>query len=195
MSSSGGAETSVSYLYAFIFILIAIRIRRIIFGQRISKVRSILYSVWYVAFAGLLTAGSFFDGVSAYYGAVDAAIFVVSLFAAHRFINRRLVFWRGVDGSIWAKGGIIIYLIYVVGLVVRLAIDFIYVPSALSFSFTSVSLGSTAITAEIATDALLAFGSGLLTGRNIRLYRRYVAIEQGRETIPDAPPSGARGVT
>jgi hypothetical protein len=187
MSSSGGAETSVSYIYAIIFIFIALRIRRIIYGQKISKVRSLIFSVWYVVFAGLLIAGSFYDGVSIYYAAVDAVIYIAALFAAHRFINRRLVFWRGADGSIYAKGGIIIYLIYVIGLVIRLAIDFIYVPSALSFSFTSVSLGSTAIAAEIATDALLAFGSGLLTGRNIRLYQRYVAIEQGKETIPDSP--------
>jgi hypothetical protein len=188
VSSSGGAETSVGYVYAIIFIFIAIRIRRIVYGTRISKVRSVAYSIWYVLFAGLLIAGSFFDGVSILYSAIDAAIFIAAVFAAHKAIDSRLVFWRGVDGSIYARGGIIIYLVYVVGLVVRLVIDFVYVPSALSFDFTSVSLSSTAIAAEIATDALLAFGSGLLTGRNIRLYQRYVAIERGKETLPDSSP-------
>jgi len=189
LSSSGGAETSVGYIYAIIFLFVAIRIRRVVYGTRISKLRSIAYSIWYVLFAGLLIAGSFLSGVSIFYAGVDAVIYVVAVFAAHRAINSRLVFWRGVDGSIYAKGGMIIYLIYVLGLVVRLAIDFAYVPSALSFSFTSVSLTSTAIAAEIATDGLLAFGSGLLTGRNVRLYQRYFAIELGRETLPDSSPA------
>ena len=187
VSGSGGSGVSFGDVYAIIFILIAIRIRRIIYGTRISKLRSLVYSVWYVVFAGLLISSSFLTGVSVYYAGIDAAIYVAALFAAHRAIDSRLVFWRGADGSIWAKGGTIIYMIYVLGLVVRLAIDFIYVPSTLSFSFTSLSLGPTAIAAEIATDALLAFGSGLLTGRNVRLYQRYVGIEKGREVLADPP--------
>jgi len=185
--SSGGAETSVGYFYAIIFIFIVLRIRRVIYGTRVSKARSTAYSIWYVGFAGLLIAGSFLGGVAIYYAAIDAAIYILALFGAYKVINSRLIFWKGADGSIYAKGGIIIYLIYIAGLMIRLAIDFIYVPSALSFTFSSVSLSSTAIAAEIATDALLAFGSGLLTGRNVRLYRRYVAIEQGKEKVSDSP--------
>ncbi len=187
MSSSGSAETSASYVYLFIFLIIAIRIRRVISGAKVSKMRAILYSVWYVAFAGLLIAGSFLTGVSISYAALDGVIYAVAIFGAYRAVNRRLVFWKGGDGSIYAKGGIIIYAIYVAALLVRLTIDFVYVPSALSFSFSSLSLGSTAINAEILTDVLLAFGSGLLTGRNARLYTRYKAIEQGREKLADLP--------
>jgi len=189
VSSSGGAETSIGDIYAIIFLFILIRIRRVVYGTRISKLRSIAYSIWYVVFAGLLIAGSFLTGVSFLYAGVDAAIYIGALFAAHRAINSRLVFWRGVDGSIYAKGGTIIYLIYVLGLVARLAIDFVYVPSALTFNLTSLSLGPTAVAAEIATDALLAFGSGLLTGRNVRLYQRYVGIERGEEVLAEPPTS------
>ena len=50
---------------------------------------------------------------------------------SHNLADRRIVFWRGSDGSIWYKGGIIIYLIYVIGLVARLSVDFIVIgPSA-----------------------------------------------------------------
>jgi hypothetical protein len=190
LSSSGGsAETSATYFVVFLLIVVVLRIRRIINGTRISKVRSILFSMYYVAFASLFMAGSFFSGVPVYYAAVYLAVGAAGLYGAHRGVNRRLVFWKGGDGSIYAKGGIVVYLIYVGALVVRLSIDLIYVPSALTFALSSSPLSSTAIVAEIVTDALLAFGSGLLTGRNIRLYQRYVAIENGKETVPNSPPA------
>jgi hypothetical protein len=190
MASSGGStETSGLYVVVILLAFIVLRIRRIVNGTRISKARSIAFSIYYIAFASLLIAGSFFDGVSGYYGVIYLAIGVAGFYGAHRAINRRLVFWRGADGSVYAKGGIVIYLIYVVALIARLAIDLVYVPSALTFTFSSVPLGGTAVAAEIATDALLALGSGLLTGRNVRLYQRYVAIEQGKETIADSPTS------
>lgn len=190
MSSTGGSsETSGLYFVAILLLIVIIRIRRVATGTKISKLRSAIYSVYYLGFAGLLIAGSFLTGVSPYYSVVYAAIGAAGLYGAHRVIDKRLVFWRGPDGSIYAKGGLGIYLVYVVALVVRVAIDLVYVPSALDFSFTATTLTGPAITAEIATDALLAFGSGLLTGRNIRLFRRYVNIERGKETIPDSPPS------
>jgi hypothetical protein len=188
MSSSGGsAENSAIYVVVILMIFVVLRIRRIISGTRISKARSIAYSIYYVAFASLFMAGSFVSGVPEYYVALYAAIGAVGLYGAHRAVNSRLVFWKGPDGSIYAKGGIVIYLIYVGALIARLGIDVIYVPSALTFTLSSASLSSTAIFAEVATDALLAFGAGLLTGRNIRLYQRYLAIESGRETVSDSP--------
>jgi len=190
MTSSGGnAASSATYFVFFLLLIVVLRIRRVISGTRISKARSIAYSIYYAAFASVFMAGSFLSGVPAYYGVADLAVGAVGLYGAHRLVNSRLIFWRASDGSVYSKGGLPIYLIYVAALVIRLSIDLVFVPSALDFTVSNSTLSSTALIAETATDALLAFGAGLLIGRNIRLYQRYLAIESGKEAIPDSPPS------
>lgn len=188
--SSTGSENSALAFVAILLLIVVLRIRRIINGTRISKARSIVFSLYYVGFAALLTATSFLNGVSEDYVVLYVAVGAAGFFAAYQAVNRRLTFWRGPDNSIYAKGGIIIYLIYVVALIARVAIDVIYVPSALTFTFvSSSSVSSTTVLAEIVTDVLVAFGAGLLTARNVRLYQRYVGIEQGKETIPESMPA------
>lgn len=189
MSSTGSPYSAGATFLVILLLFVIVRIRRIVTGTRISKARSIAYSVYYLGFASFLILGSFLGGVPLYFVAVYAAIGAAGLYGAHRAVNRRLVFWRGADGSVYAKGGIIIYMIYVIALIVRIAIYFIYLPSALTFTLPFPTLSGTALVAAIATDALLAFGSGLLSGRNIRLYQRYVAIERGEDMIPDSPPT------
>jgi hypothetical protein len=75
--------------------------------------------------------------------------------------------------------------------VARIAIELIYIgPQAFSFSPSAAAapLSASAINAEIATDVLLALGSGLLIGRNARVVKRLAGILEGKETLSDTPP-------
>ena len=130
---------------------------------------------------------SYFEGVPVYYAAVDAAGLIIAAVISHNIADKRITFWRGTDGFIWYKGGIIIYLIYVAGLIARLSVDFLVIgPSAFSFNFGG-TLTQSALLGTTVTDLLLMTGVGLLIGRNIRVYQRYKKIEAGQEAVPPAP--------
>jgi hypothetical protein len=102
-------------------------------------------------------------------------------------MQRFFYFWRSSgDDAIFYKGSIIIYLIYLAGLIARLSIEFVFIgPSA--FNFGVVTLSQTAILASAITDMLLTFGIGLLVGRNLRVYQRYKLIVEGKEVISTSP--------
>jgi len=195
MSSSTGSGGGDSTVYIFLGILILLVIRRfsrVIRGTKVSVGRTILFSIYYLGFAGLLIAVSVISGgVSAVdlvlYGLVGA----IGAYASYVVSNSRIGFWKGVDGSIYYKGAIVVYLIYIVGLIARIAIDLIFIgPAAFNFSLggTQPALSSTAIDAGIVTDLLLSLGVGLLVGRNLRVMKRYNAIKAGKEEVTDTPP-------
>jgi hypothetical protein len=153
----------------------------------VSAGRTFGYIIFYFAFGLFFVIPSFFEGVPLYYAALDAVGLIGAAIVSHNLADRRIVFWRGSDGSIWYKGGIIIYLIYVIGLVARLSVDFIVIgPSAFSFNFSG-TLSTSALFGTIAADLLLVFGVGLLIGRNIRVYQRYKKIIANKESLPSMP--------
>jgi hypothetical protein len=107
---------------------------------------------------------------------------------SYRYTDKRISFWKASDGSLFFRGGILIYLIYLAGLLTRLSIDVILIGPAM-FSFSGgVQLSGTALYGSMATDLVLIFGVGLLIGRNIRVYRRYRRIQGGGEAVPDSDP-------
>jgi len=114
--------------------------------------------------------------------------------ASYRYADRRITFWRGSDGSLYFRGGVVIYLVYLAALLIRLAIDYLAIGAdVFSFSFSSSSaLSGTALYGTVATDLLLMFGVGLLLGRNLRVMRRYQRIAGGKDPVPEVPsPIGA----
>ena len=156
-------------------------------GTRFSAARTTLFAVFYVLLGVAFSAFSFYEGVPIYLAAVYAALLAVAAVWSYGYADKRIVFWNGGDGSLWFKGGVVIYLIYVVGLIARLAIDYVVIGPAV-FSFTpGLVLTGTALYATIATDLLLVFGVGLLLGRNLRVLKRYRGIKEGKEVVPDAP--------
>jgi hypothetical protein len=188
LSSSSAGTSSALIFVAIIVLLVVSRIFRNLRGIKVSEGRTIFYIIFYFVFGGIFIALSFFEGVSYLYLIPDVAAAVFAFYSAYHFADRRIKFWKGPDGSIWYKGGIVIYLIYVVALIARLAVDFLVIgPSAFSFSRTIVALSPTALFGETVTDALLAFGIGLLIGRNIRVYQRYKSIIAGKETVSEMP--------
>ena len=84
-------------------------------------------------------------------------------------------------------GGVVIYLVYLVALVARLALDVAFLGPA-AFSLSSASLTGAALYSTIATDLLLVFGVGLLLGRAARLAMRYSKISRGEERVQGARP-------
>ena len=196
MSSSAGSGANDASVYIFLGVLILLVIRRfsrVIRGAKVSRGRTIAFSVYYLGFASLLIAVSVFSGgVSAVYLVLYALVGVVGVYGSYVFSDARIGFWKAADGSIYYKGAIVVYLIYIVGLIVRIAIDLVFIgPQAFAFSSSGApsALSSTAIYAGIATDLLLSLGSGLLVGRNLRVMKRYDAIVAGKEAVTDTPPN------
>jgi hypothetical protein len=184
MSSSAGANgtTTIFLTFAIIILLVISRIFRNMRGVKVSEGRTIGYIIFYFAFGGFFISSSFFEGVSYFYAIPDVGMMMLAAYLSYKFADRRITFWKGSDGSIWYKGGVIIYLIYVIALIARLSVDFLVIgPSAFSFSFNG-TLSQTALLGTTITDLLLAFGIGLLVGRNVRVYRRYKLIMAGKES-------------
>jgi hypothetical protein len=106
---------------------------------------------------------------------------------SYRYTDSRIAFWKGPDGTLYFRGGVVIYLIYLVALVIRVGIDLVAVgPSAFSLA-PAVVLTGTTLYATMATDLLLTAGIGLLIGRSVRVAGRYRRIVRGEETVPDSP--------
>jgi hypothetical protein len=118
--------------------------------------------------------------VSLFYAAPDTALFILAAVWSYRISDRRIAFWKTENGSIYSSGGIIIYLIYLAGLVARLAVDYLVIgPSAFTFG-TTLSQG--ALIGATATDLIIMLGVGLLIGRNLRIYKRYTLIMSRSES-------------
>ncbi|HUI00461.1 MAG TPA: hypothetical protein VLX56_02385 [Nitrososphaerales archaeon] len=192
MSSSSSANYSSVYLFLGILLLLVIRrFSRVIRGTKVSTSRTIIFAAYYLAFAALLIAVSVVSGgVSPEYLALYAVVGAVGVYGSYAFSDRRIGFWKDADGSIWYKGAVVVYVIYIVGLMARIAIDLAFIgPQIFTFAPTpSSSLTPTAVDAGMVTDLLLAFGSGLLTGRNLRVMKRYNRIRAGQEQVGETPP-------
>jgi hypothetical protein len=192
--SSGSSSTDYTSVYIFLGILLLVVIRRlrlVVNGTKVSKVRTVIFSAYYIILALFFTSTSFFyGGASAEDALLYVAIGAAGAYGSYLFSNRRIGFWRGADGSIYYKGAVIIYVIYLVGLIARIAIDLAFIgPQAFTFTLSSASpLSATAVDAGIITDCLLTLGAGLLVGRNARVMKRYSSIMRGEETVPDTPP-------
>jgi hypothetical protein len=117
------------------------------------------------------------------------------------FIPKDLSFWRvppnNIDGdsssSIYSKGGLAVYLLYVSALTIRVAINFFFIGSE-KFYFNNQTIlenssaafimpmlrtdTATTILAFAATDFLLMVSVGLVIGRNARVLRYYYQIKK-----------------
>jgi hypothetical protein len=187
--SSGSGVQTILILLAFFLIMMLRRVYRSYSGMRFSEAGTLLTLIFYAAIGSVLSILSFFEGVSVLFAAPYAILLVATSVWSYRYADSRIAFWKGDDGRVYFKGGVILYLVYVVGFIARLSIDVLVLgPSSLTTFRTGEVLTSTALYATIATDLLLMFGLGLLIGRNTRILRRGQLIKEGRETLPDSPP-------
>lgn len=159
-------------------------------GTRFSLSRTYVYTAVYVIIGAVFSSLSYTEGVPVYMAVPEVLIAFAAGVGSYRYTDRRIAFWKGGDGTLYFRGGVIIYLVYLAALVVRLSIDIAVIgPAALSFS-QAVSLSGSALYATMATDLLLVLGIGLLIGRGARVAKRYGRIQSGAEKVPEVPPAG-----
>lgn len=154
--------------------------------MRFSVGRTVVYAVFYVALGSAFSIISFFEGVSLIFAVPYVLLLLGAVVFSYRFSHRRISFWQGSDG-VYFRGGVVLYIIYVIGLIARLSIEYIVFGANLFVINPSITLTSTDLYATIATDLLLMFGLGLLIGRNAKVLNLYRKIERGEEKLPDSP--------
>lgn len=186
MSGNGNAASSGLVFIVILVLIITVRMFRTFNGMKFSQARTIFYIAFYFAFSGLIVSTSFIEGVPTLYAIPDAVVGLAAGAWSYKFADKRFKFWQSQDGSIYFKGGVIIYLVYIAALVARLGADYVFVGSSM-FSFVPVgTLSQTAILGLSITDLLLTMGIGLLVGRNLRLLKKYRNIQKGIESVPRA---------
>jgi hypothetical protein len=169
-------------------------------GTKVSVKKTITFSAYYLAIASFLVYNSFLIGsVPFAYAVPYSAIAVASGYGSYKYSKRILSFWKlstkgdeNSSSTIYSKGGLVIYLLYIVALIVRSAINFIFIGSEkfyfnnqqeaiLENSSSAILImpplvhtdPATTILAFSATDILLMVGAGLLIGRNARVLKYY----------------------
>ncbi|MFL6453502.1 MAG: hypothetical protein ACJ71L_05820 [Nitrososphaeraceae archaeon] len=187
------------FTFAITIIIIIFRIRKVMQGTKVSVKKTIIFSAYYLAIASFLVYNSFLMGsVPFAYAVPYSAIAVASGYGSYKYSKRILSFWKlstkgdeNSSSTIYSKGGLAIYLLYIVALIVRSAINFIFIGSekfyfnnqeAILENGSSAILimpplvhtdSATTILAFTATDFLLMVGAGLLIGRNARVLKYY----------------------
>ena len=191
MSSGLPYGLDLYYVIIAIFVLAVLRISWRTFanykGTIFSMTKTFVYAGIYVTLGVAFSALSFVEGVSYFMVVPEIAILAAAAYASYRYSDGRISFWKTDEGSLFFRGGIGIYLIYLAGFLTRLAIDVAFVGPSM-FDFTSiVQLSGAALYASMASDLLLTLGVGLLIGRNVRVTKRYHLIQRGYEPAPSLP--------
>jgi len=191
MSSGLPYGFDLYYVVIAIFVLAILRISWRTFanykGTIFSMTKTFVYAGIYVTLGVAFSALSFVEGVSYFMVVPEIVILAAAAYASYRYSDGRISFWKTDEGSLFFRGGIGIYLIYLAGFLTRLAIDVAFVGPSM-FDFTSiVQLGGAALYASMASDLLLTLGVGLLIGRNVRVTKRYHLIQRGYEPAPSLP--------
>jgi hypothetical protein len=200
-NNSAFAFSLLIFTFAFTIIIIIFRIRKVMQGTKVSVKKTIIFSAYYLAIASFLVYNSFLIGnVPFAYVIPYSAVVVASGYGSYKYSKRIVSFWKlstngdeDSSSTIYAKGGLAIYLLYVVALIVRSAINFLFIGSE-KFYFNNqgaiLENGSsggailimpplihtglaTTILAFKVTDFLLMVGAGLLIGRNARVLKYY----------------------
>ena len=168
-------------------------------GTKVSVKKTIIFSAYYLAIASFLVYNSFLIGSIPFAYAIPySAVVVASGYGSYKYSKSILSFWKlstngdeNSSSTIYAKGGLAIYLLYVVALIVRSAINFLFIGSEkfyfnnqeaiLENSSSAILImpplihtdSATTILAFTVTDFLLMVGAGLLIGRNARILKYY----------------------
>ena len=186
---TSNAETYYIFVAVIFVALVRIGWRTIanLKGTVFSLARTILYAGIYVTLGVAFSALSFFEGVPYLVALPEIVIVTVAALWSYKYSDRRVSFWKSDGGSLYFRGGIAVYLIYLVGFLTRLSIDITFIgPSMFNFG-SIIQLSGPALYASMASDLLLTLGVGLLVGRNVRVARRYNMIQRGAETALSVP--------
>ena len=176
-------------------IIIIFRIRKVIKGTKVNVKKTIIFSAYFLAITSFFVYNSFLIGrFPIAYVAPYFAIAVGAAYCSYWYSKKTLSFQKVPNGNassisftIYAKGGLSIYLIYTVALTIRIVINFLFIGSEKFFFNNQESLlanntaiavlpllstdAATTTLALVVTDTLLIIGAGLLLGRNARILK------------------------
>ena len=183
------------FTFVIITIISVLRIRRSIQGTKVNVKKTIVFSVYFVAITSFLVYNSFLIGsVAVLYVIPYFAVVIVTIYYSYIHSKRSLSFLKlpdnkGGDSTIYVKGGLSMYFLYVAALTIRVVISFLFVGSErFYFNKEQTILGNENATAimpflhtnpammtlaSTVTDFLLIIAMGLIIGRNARVLRYY----------------------
>ena len=153
-------------------------------GTKISIRKSILFSAYYIAITSFLIYNSFSLAVPVTYAIPYALAALISTYISYEYSKRSLLFWKQDSINVYVKGGIALYLLYVIALSIRIAIDFLFIGyqevtlnqqgDIVTINRPMINTTSELTTLSlIVTDFLVVLGVGLLLGRNLRVIKYY----------------------
>jgi hypothetical protein len=189
INSSSGYIFTI-YIAAFITsfvitsIIIIIRIRKVLQGTKISIRKSVLFSAYFIIISFFLIYNSFSLDMPITYAILYSIAGALSTYISYVHSKKSLLFWKQ-DSSHYVKGGLILYLLYVVALSIRIAINFLFVGYqevmlnqqgdiiTINRPIVSITTPELRLLSLIVTDTLLVIGVGLLIGSNLRVMKYY----------------------
>jgi hypothetical protein len=154
-----------------IAIVLIFRFRRILAGGPVSKNRIIIVTVSYFGISMLTVFSSFQVGVSIWYVFAYAGVLIGSTYLSHKFVGNTIKLWKAEDGKVHAKGGSIPYIIWIVGLVSRFTLGYVFIGHDYFMTAYGAqkTLDTFAIQVTLVVDLIMMLGVGALSGRNIQL--------------------------
>jgi hypothetical protein len=195
LSSSTNALFPLVFTFAITIIVIIIRIRKVAAGTKVSVKKTVIFSAYFLAITSFLVYNSLLvGGIPFVYIIPYSVVIIAVVYCSYRYSKRALSFWKlphGDGGSytIYAKGGLSIYLLYIAALTIRITINFLFIGSEKFYFYNQqqVLANSTAtvimpvlhtdpattMLAFTFTDFLLMVGTGLVIGRNARVLKYY----------------------
>jgi len=165
----------VSYQILIFVMVIAIvmvfRFRKMLSGGPVNKNRIILATISYFGISMFTVFSSFQVGVSIWYVFAYAGVLIGATYLSHKLVRDGIRIWKADDGKIHAKGGNIPYVIWIVGLVSRFTLGYVFLgPDYFMTAYGSQKILSTlAIEVTLVVDLIMMLGVGVLAGRNINL--------------------------
>ena len=151
-------------------------------GAKINVKKSTIFLMYYIIIVFYLLYNSFLLNVPLIYIIPYTVITIISSFFSYGYSKKKMTFWKNrIDNNnLYVKGGLLIYLIYISALIIRIAINLIFV-GIQEISFTQsgniITINnpiiftnpSSKIISLIITDLLIMLGVGMLFGRFARL--------------------------
>src|SRR5215472_14190393 len=186
---------SLIFTFVIIMIISVLRIRRSIQGTKVSVKKTIIFSAYFVAITSFLVYNSFLIGsVAVLYVIPYFAVVIVTIYYSYMHSKRSLSFSElpdsnGGNSTVYVKGGLSMYFLYVAALSIRVVINFLFIGSEkFYFNKEQTILGNENDTAimpmlhtnptimtltSTVTDFLLIIAMRLIIGRNTRVLRYY----------------------
>ena len=154
-----------------IAVVMVFRFRKMLSGGPVNKNRIILATVSYFGISLITVFSSFHVGVSIWYIFAYAGMLIGATYLSHRLVRDSIKVWKSDDDKIRAKGGNIPYVIWLVGLVSRFALGYVFIgPDYFMTAYGSQkTLSTLAIDVTLVVDLIMMLGVGALAGRNINL--------------------------